>query len=1777
MSTVIGDLFVRLGVDATALDKGLGGAEKRVESFGTRMFFMGSRITAGITVPIVGAAAAVAKFGMDFDKAMTESLAIMDNITPKIRSQMEGVAIEVAKTTKFSATEAAEGFYHLASAGLDAATTMGALPIAAKFAQAGVMDLAKATDFLASAQAALGNDMETSTEKVADMAKIADVLTAANNRALGTVQDFAEALTNKSGAIMRQFNIPLEEGVAVLASYAAQGTKGRVAGQQFMMMVRDLTTQMIKHKSAFEEYKIAVFDANGNLRNMADIIHDVELATKGMNVQQQTAMLLALGIPLRSVAATRALIGYSDAIRDNEKALREAGGTTERVAAKQLEAYTNQLKLMANQVEILGIRLFQAFVPVIEHDIMPAFKALISMADTVVTAFERMPEPVKAVTLALLALAAAVGPVIAVIGSMSLLGGAAMEGLSALAGGVSTIAVQLGLAAGGSTVAAVKQVALNKAWLDASNAAFTAAEAAGLSAAQVVAASNAAGDAVLAEQALAGATMATTGEVGAFGAAIAALSNPVTATILVIGGLAAVTYYLSTRLTENEQAIIDNSKAFTEQTDKLDAAMKTYDNLGYGLSLTKEQTQKLDEATRLLAEASGLSVDAFNKEANKSDDLTRALKEQIQSRKDLADAYGEGLAATFAKERASLNNLKSQMNDVLNGKGVVAVTGTGPGGFTAPRTMNMEERIAAVKRLTAEIDKQRQVAEKAKSEYESFITLATPDSGGGPAIPHSRIPGAGGGPPLVHPEEELAKLTGQAKKVDDLFHELMGDEDSQLGLLVELWHQHSDQIRGNAGAMAELAQRYLTLRKNAHVTSDELDKVFAVQINGFQKTHHEINQFEDIMGSAGKAIAENFKDFQAAFEHMSTSSEIDAFWKMNEKGIQDLIPFFDKLDPAIQQMIKSYWAWKATSKDVTAAAAKDMLEVGNKITEMADKVAADLADKQDSLALFTDTSSDKQIKGLQRTSNKLRAEYKKQIDALKLEVMKLPEAQQFAEWERIKAIEASADKIVEAQHRENLLRLLEAEGFSKRWIRLHKDMTEAEIQTRIDARRAWNEYMKQLEDVYAMTSALGNLMTSLGHSDVGKVLADVSSASTDFLKGVDMVKYGENIQQQITGMINMANAAVKVWNMLGTIRSKAGRVAAGAMAGAEMGAAFGPWGAVIGGIVGAIAGAIKKEPRWMQVQDAWKTKFGIAITDGTAQAIEATAKAGHTFDAAQLLNLDKIIADAGGVKAGNFDVFVGKMHDMFSLLQRGEMTVDEVKDQFSKNFPAMAQYVVDMGKVADPVFLNLIDTMREFGFQTKETTDFILGQVTRMGAGLEKAIGAVNSRLEGLGDARKKLADAQKVIDDKKARGEAPGAGDKKRLADAQKAYDDAFAASGQSAAKTAEEVARLGRLTVVAFNAAIAGGASFEEALAAVGPDLDGLIKAMESLGITTDNVALKALIFQRDFANHNKELVEGISGLNDAFLAASNLGLARDPAVFKDFTDQLASQFDVIHAKVLAAGGSERDALQIIAPMLNNILDASKKYGLTIDEHTQKLIDEANSYGLINEKQLTTNEILATGFAALLQALGKDVPQALLDLIPKAQTTADGVETAFTGAGRDIVSDWDSRWKDFDGNIGKIPEHFRNCWVRYGTQIVKDSGGIADGVEKEFDNIQVDPIDIHYRYKADNELPDSAPPTAVGGITTRPQVRLVGEAGPEAIIPLSQLDSVLPEAGSATKTVNLTANITIQALDGADVARVVSSSGFQKALGQTLPRMMTDNVEGVRTNTRITLGVDQ
>ena len=355
----MGKALGAVGTQATKASKSL---------FGMSEITRGMAIQVGMMIQtqLMMLPAAAYRAFSGFDSAMKQSLAIMGDVSEQMKGKMDAVAKETAVRLGLATEEAARSYFYLASAGLSAAEAVAAMPAVAEFAKAGMFDMALATDLLTDAQSALGmvikGDVQGNFER---MTALSDVLVKANTLANASVQQFSEALTTKAGAALKMFNKDAAEGVAVLAALADQGVKGQVAGSSLSIVIRNLTTAAAQNSAEFDRLGVHVFDASGKMGNMADIIGDLEDAMAGLSDEQKKNVLLQLGFADKAQATLLTLIGTSQKIRDYEAKLRQAGGTTADVAAKQMEAVSEKTAQFVEMLKVAAISVFQALAPAI--------------------------------------------------------------------------------------------------------------------------------------------------------------------------------------------------------------------------------------------------------------------------------------------------------------------------------------------------------------------------------------------------------------------------------------------------------------------------------------------------------------------------------------------------------------------------------------------------------------------------------------------------------------------------------------------------------------------------------------------------------------------------------------------------------------------------------------------------------------------------------------------------------------------------------------------------------------------------------------------------------------------------------------------------------------------------------------------------------------------------------------------------------------------------------------------------------------------------------------------------------------------------------------------------------------------------------------------------------------------------------------------------------------------------------------------------------------------
>ena len=386
----------------------------KLEDLGAKLKNLGQQAMFRMTLPILGATGLSIKAFSDFDLAMTESQSIMTLVGDQ-GERMRQQAFDLSSVNKQAPAEIAKAYFFLASAGLDAETSMAAMPTLLTFATAGAFELEKATSLLADSVSALGLKTGNANQIMAQFTRVSDVLVQANILSNASTQEFALALTNDAAASMRMFNMQVEEGVAVLAVYADQGIKGSEAGSMFGRMMRMLTNEARENADVFARYGVRVFDeTTGAIKPMADIIEDLTRALGPLSARGRSAALAQMGFKALMQNAILPLLGTAPLMRDYERNLRISGVAGD-VAARQMGAFANQMKVLKNQVTIAAIE--------IGAMLAPGILALNGYIRDAVAWWRGLSPAIRQTVLWIFLAAAAIGPILIALGILTSLMG----------------------------------------------------------------------------------------------------------------------------------------------------------------------------------------------------------------------------------------------------------------------------------------------------------------------------------------------------------------------------------------------------------------------------------------------------------------------------------------------------------------------------------------------------------------------------------------------------------------------------------------------------------------------------------------------------------------------------------------------------------------------------------------------------------------------------------------------------------------------------------------------------------------------------------------------------------------------------------------------------------------------------------------------------------------------------------------------------------------------------------------------------------------------------------------------------------------------------------------------------------------------------------------------------------------------------------------------------------------------------------------------------------
>jgi TP901 family phage tail tape measure protein len=397
---------------STALQK-ISAAGEKMTAVGDKISSAGTKllpVTAGITA--LGTAAV--STASNFESSMSQVQATM-GITKDAMSNVNGQSVNTMETlsalakkmgseTAFSASDCADALNYLALAGYNTEQMCDTLPTVLNLAAAGNIDLATASDMVTDALSALGIGVDESEKMVDQMAKTASSTnTSVAQLGEGILTIGATAKSIKGGTA------ELNTALGILAN---NGIKGAEGGTHLRNVILSLQSPTDTAAACMEQLGVDVYDSEGNMRSLNDILGDLNKSMEGMTSADKSNIISTIFNKTDLSSVNALLANTGDTWDDLQQSILDSGGSAQQMADTQLDNLSGQITILKSALEGLAISFGELLMPVI--------KQVIDVIQKMVDKLNALDPSVKETIVKIALVAATIGPLLIVVGKVIL-------------------------------------------------------------------------------------------------------------------------------------------------------------------------------------------------------------------------------------------------------------------------------------------------------------------------------------------------------------------------------------------------------------------------------------------------------------------------------------------------------------------------------------------------------------------------------------------------------------------------------------------------------------------------------------------------------------------------------------------------------------------------------------------------------------------------------------------------------------------------------------------------------------------------------------------------------------------------------------------------------------------------------------------------------------------------------------------------------------------------------------------------------------------------------------------------------------------------------------------------------------------------------------------------------------------------------------------------------------------------------------------------------------
>lgn len=600
---------------------------KRMNKAGDTMIDIGGKATTRMTLPIVAGMGVATKAASDYQYQLADirkEVIAQGYSADQVNAIMKRLSTETLKWSKefgVGTKEINDGMFELVSNGYNVKQAMGMMPELLKTMTANSDKTGLSIKLTSSMLEQFGMNLGSNNAVIKNGNKIMNQMTEATHKSAMSLGDLKEISSN-AGAAMHAMGISTNDFLAIAGRLKSAGIDASSVGTGLSSMITRIGTGTGLAAKDLKKYNIQMYDSNGKMRNILDVLGDMQKAYQGMtDKERQKFMYDVIGQENMKVGMTL-MDANLGRYRSLSNEIKNSTGTVDKYnqTMRKTNDFTEQQ--FKSSLHALEIEFGQKLLPTLT----PIIKEMTNM----VNSFSKLDNQTQQNILHAGLFAAALGPLSSILGHVT-------KGVGSLGKGAQFAIKLLGKGSG------------------------------------------LAGTATVATEALASGGSAAAG----LGGSLAAMAGPAAIAVAGVAGLGTALYFAIKASKEHAEKVKQHEKVLNEFGVSVDyntqKSMRSFNKLRQ--SATNDLAQ-LDNAT--VGQSKKLSDDAVNKYSKMADLIINQYERVNKKGQETVNSIGVQfgtigsqwasninltLTNSFNKSTQKLNQAKQTIHDILTATG----------------------------------------------------------------------------------------------------------------------------------------------------------------------------------------------------------------------------------------------------------------------------------------------------------------------------------------------------------------------------------------------------------------------------------------------------------------------------------------------------------------------------------------------------------------------------------------------------------------------------------------------------------------------------------------------------------------------------------------------------------------------------------------------------------------------------------------------------------------------------------------------------------------------------------------------------------------------------------------------------------------------------------------------------------------------------------------------------------------------------------------------------